>query len=85
MRDVQFFVTDSLETLEMVAKTREIACLWYLDVARVLVLSYMPVLKEITKEEATVKRDELAESLKGIYAGGVTPGVTIVRILAKRV
>lgn len=31
-----------------------------------------------------MKQDELVESLKGIYADSVTPGVTMVRILARR-
>ena len=44
------FMTDSLETPEVAGKTREIACLWHLDVAGVLVPMYMPVLKGITKE-----------------------------------
>jgi hypothetical protein len=85
MKDVQVVVTDSLGTMEMVAKTREIACLWYLDCVRVLIPLYMPILKGSTKEEATIKRDEVVESLKEIYAGGVTPGMTMVRIVARKV
>lgn len=50
MQDVLVFMTDSLETPEVAGKTREIACLWHLDVAGVLVPMYMPVLKGITKE-----------------------------------
>lgn len=84
MKDVQVVVTDSLETPEMVAQTREIACPWYLDCVNVLVPIYMPILKGLTKAEALAKRDELVESLKVIYANGVTPGVTMVRIVARK-
>jgi hypothetical protein len=85
MKDVQVVVTDSLESPEMVAKTREIACQWYLEgVLPVLVPLYMPLLKGLTKDEALVKRDELVQSVKGVYASGVTPGLTMVRIVARK-
>ena len=84
MEEVQTVVTDSLETPEIIAKTRAVACSWYLDCLNDLVPMYMPILKGLRKEEALVKRDELIKSLKRIYAGGVTPGMTMVRIVAKK-
>jgi hypothetical protein len=44
----------------------------------------LPVLKGMTKEEGLVKRDEIIETLRRIYEGGVTPGVTLTRIVARK-
>lgn len=82
LKDVQTVVMDSLESPVIVPKTRAIA--WWLDCIDVLVPIYMSVIKGLTKEEALVKRDEVIESLKEVYAGGVTPGVTVVRVVATK-
>jgi hypothetical protein len=82
--DIQTFISDNLETPEMVEKTTKAACPRYLDVVRTLVLIYMPLLYGVMKREALIERDELVESLRKVYEGGVTPGVTVLRIVARK-
>jgi hypothetical protein len=84
MKEMQMFVSDSLDTPEMVAKTRTAACAWYLDVVGAVVPVYMPLLYGMTKEKALIKRDELVESMRQVYEGGVTPGFTIVTLVARK-
>lgn len=69
MTNVQVIVMDSLESEEIVKRTRELACAWYLDCVDVLIPLYWPLLKGDTREEALLRRDELVRSLKSGYEG----------------
>ena len=84
LEGVRVHLDDSLGTPGMVAKTREIACLWFLDAMGALMPILLPVLRGMTKEEGLIKRDEIIENLRRIYEGGVTPGVTLTRIVARK-